>query len=273
MKTLKVFLSLLITSLLLNSCVEKIDLKLDQADYTLLIVEGTITDIDSIQTIYLKLTAPYDSDKPCPPATGAQISVNDGDNTYYFSETSPGVYQNASLQGVVNNTYKLRVDYEGTVYTATSKMHPTFAIDSLRFIDYPFGLPADKPHFEILVYGQECPQPNQYYFFQHAVNGVWRDTLLSWTPFSDFVGNGQYVKGNGIGIFETDEDSVKIKVRALSCDETLFWFFDRLMFNIMPNMFFSPPPANVQGNISNGALGFFWATSIFETKEYVVYTE
>jgi len=273
MKTMKLFLTLIVTAFLLNSCVDEIELNLDQPDYTLLIVEAVITDVDSIQTIYLKLTAPYDSHKACPPATGAQVSVNDGDNTYYFIETSPGVYQNGALEGVVNKTYNLRVDYEGTIYTAVSKMHPTFAIDSLSFKNFPFGMPADKPHFEILVYGQEDPQPNQYYFFQHALNGVWRDTLLSWSPFSDFVGNGHYVNGKDIGIFETYDDSVRVKARAMSCDETLFWFYDRLMFNIMPNMFFSPPPANVQGNISNGALGFFWAASVYESEEYLVYTK
>jgi hypothetical protein len=248
--------------ILFSSCVDEIDLKLDNDAFTKLIVDGIITDDSYTQTILLKLTSPYDSDAPCPAATGAIVSVNDGYTTFLFTETSPGIYQNYDMKGEVSRTYSLIVEFEGKKYEATSIMSEGFPLDSIQLKDFPHGWPADKPHAEILVWGQEPLATNQFFIFQYAINGEWKDTLMQQGFFADFLGNGKYFDGVRIGIFDTYEDTVRVQVRTFSVDEQYFQFIDACIWNIMPNMFFSPPPANVKGNISNGALGYFRASSV-----------
>jgi hypothetical protein len=253
---------LLISLFIATSCIQEIDLDFNDNVKDKLIVEGIITDTDTLQTIILSLTAPYGSDTHCPPATGAMVSVYDGNSTYVFSETRQGVYQSNELSGSPGKTYLLQILYKGEKYEAACTMHEGFPIDSIGLKKFPFGWPADQPHAEVLIWGQESPAPNQFYVFQFAVNDKWNDTLVQQGLYTDFMYNGHYFNGESIGIFATYDDSVTVAVRSFSVDEQYFWFLDACIWNIMPNMFFSPPPANVKGNISNGAFGYFRASSV-----------
>lgn len=261
MKT-RTSLIFILAVIICSSCVDEIDLNLDKELNNRLIVEGTITDNDTIQTIQLTLTASYDSDKPCPPATGAVVSVSDGSSTFLFNETKPGIYQSYGLIGVVGKTYILKILYNGKTYEASSKMHEGFPIDSIVVKRFPYGMPANQPHAEVLIWGQESPDPDQFYLFQYAINGEWKDTLIQQGLFTDFLSNGAYFDGVSIGIFASYEETVTVQARSISVEEQYFWFLDACIWNVMPNMFFSPPPANVHGNISNGAFGYFRASSI-----------
>jgi hypothetical protein len=247
---------------LFTSCVKEIDLQLDSEMQSRLIVDGLITDNDSVQTVMLSMTSPYDSDKPCPPATGATVSVSDGASMFYFSETNPGIYQSSELKGKVGKTYTLTINYTGETYQATTTMHEGFPIDSIAVKKFPYGFPANLPHGEIFIWGQESPVPNQYYLFQYALNGKWNDSLITQGYYYDMLNNGKYLEEVSAGIFSTYDEDVTLRLRSISVDEQYFWFLDACIWNVMPNMFFSPPPANVKGNVSNGALGYFRACSV-----------
>ncbi len=268
----KIVLSIIVAALILSSCTEEIELNLTPEEYSRLIVEGQVTDFYPIQTVFLKKTSPYDSNKPNPPAVGALVTINDGSNTYLLSESSPGVYETDAFQGEVGKTYTLNIDYDGESYSAISKMKKTIEIDSVRFTDFPFGLPTDLPHINVLIYGQDCETPDQHYMFQYAINGVWNRNFIddAMAMYSDALINGSYISAYDIGIIETREEVIEVQVRSLSISEEYVWFLDACTYNYMPNMFFSPPKANVQGNISNGALGFFNANSVFESDVYTV---
>jgi hypothetical protein len=253
---------LLITFFIATSCVEELELDFNYDVKNKLIVEGVITDVDTLQTIVLSLTAPYGSDSHCPPASGAMVSVYDGTSTYVFGETQPGVYQSNEFKGVPGNTYALTIFYDNEKYEAVSTMNEGFPIDSIGLRHFPFGYPANEPHGEVLIWGQESPTPNQFYVFQFGINGNWNDTLLQQGFYTDFMYNGAYFEGESIGFFSSLDDSVTIAVRSFSVEEEYFWFLDACIWNIMPNMFFSPPPANVKGNVSNGAFGYFRASSV-----------
>ena len=259
-----------ITALLLISCVEEIDLKLDRAEYTKLIVDGQITDQPWPQTIKLNLTSAYDSNVPCPPATGAEVFVTEGDNKYIFPEASPGIYKSDEFTGEVGKTYTLSVVHQNELYTASSVMHPPMPIDSVGFRKFPYGLPRDKPHWEILIYGQDNPDINECHMFQYAVNGVWQDTLLYAGLYTDWLSNGEYINGESMFIYATYDERVEVRVRAVSIELDYFWFVGNCIWAVMPDMFFSPPRANVEGNITNGALGFFRASAVYETDSYIL---
>jgi hypothetical protein len=268
----RIALSIVIAALILSSCTEEIELNLTPEEYSRLIVEGQVTDLYPTQTVVLRKTAPYDSNQPNPPAEGAFVTINDGNNTYLLSESSPGVYETDEFLGEVGRIYTLNIDYEEESYSAISKMHKTLEIDSIRFTDFPFGIPADLPHINVLIYGQDCETPDQHYLFQYSVNGNWDNHFIddAMAMYSDALINGSYISAYNIGVIETMEEVIEVQVRSLSISEEYVWFLDACTYNYMPNMFFSPPKANVQGNISNGALGFFNANSIIESDVYTI---
>ena len=133
--------------LLLTACEEKIDLNLDQEQFSRLVVEGWIKDNTETQTIRLTRTAPYDSNAPCPPVTGANVTVTAGEKVVVFYETRPGVYQASDFRGEPGTTYHLSIHHQNNHYTAASTMPVAFPIDSVKATRFHFGMPADIPHY------------------------------------------------------------------------------------------------------------------------------
>ena len=266
----KAILITCITGFLFTSCIEEIDLQLDRADVTKLIVDGQITDQQGPQTVKLSLTSAFDSNVPCPPATGANVSVSTGERVFVLPEVSPGIYQSDDFTGEVGKTYTLSVWYENELYNASSTLNPPMVIDSLGFKKFLYGMPREQPHWEILIYGQDNPDRDESHMFQYAINGEWQDTLLYAGLYTDWLSNGDYINGESVAIYATYEERVEIKLRSVSIDTDYFWYAGNCIWAVMPDMFFSPPRANIKGNVSNSALGFFRASAVYETDAYVL---
>jgi hypothetical protein len=260
----------LIALCLMVSCSEEIDLKLDNEQYSKLIVEGCIRDDVDEQRIQLKKTAPYDHNEPCPPATGAIVEVFDGQHHYLFSEVTPGIYTAKNMKGESGKKYTLTIHYKDQEYSAVTEMKRGFPIDSIGIGKFHYGAPADLPHYQLRVYGQEDSEPYQFYIFQYAQNDRWNDTLMTWSFLNDLACNGTYLKGVPINVLGTYDDEFEVQVRAIGVEQNYLHFIDQCIFNYMPNMFFSPPPATVTGNISNGGLGYFYAASVTTSEKRVV---
>jgi hypothetical protein len=254
-----------------TSCIDDIDLNLDPEQYSRLVVNGLVTDADSVQTVILTRTIPYDRHEPNPPATDAVVSIEADGETWLLEEVRPGYYETRGFKGEVGKTYTLEIIYEDRTYTATSTMLRGFEIDSVGFKIFPWGRPAHVPHYEILVYGQDPPEPDDFFLFKYSVNGVWADTLYRWSIWADIFSNGEYLKGESIGIIESTADSLEIQVVSMSVSENYAFFVNDAIFNYMPNMFFSPPKANVQGNINNGGLGYFLTSSVSYSEKTTLY--
>ena len=261
---------LLMTTIILSSCEEETDLRLDRDMTSMLIVDGWILDDRDEQTIRLLSTVPYDSNTPCPPATGASVHVSDGGRTWVFNESEPGIYSASGFRGEPGKTYNLEIIYNSEKFTATSTMKKSFQIDSLAVDIFPYGLPADLPHYQVYVYGQDDPEPDQFYVFQYAKNGNWNDTLFYWSFLSDLTINGKYVEKAPLSIIETYSDRFDLQLRSLSVEQEYLLFVDQVFYNYMPNMFFSPPKANVYGNISKGAFGYFAAASVSTSEKVTI---
>ena len=256
---------LLMTGIILlsvTSCIDDIELNLDPEQYSRLVVQGSVTDSDSAQTVILTKTIPYDKHEPNPPATGAMVTIEVDGTGYLLEEVSPGYYKTRDFIGQAGKTYVLNILYEDQTYTASSTMQQGFEIDSIGFKNFTMGWPADMPHYEILVYGQDPPEPDDFFLFKYSLDGVWADTLYKWSIYTDIFNNGEYLDGESVAIMESRADSLEVQVMAMSICEDYAWFINDAIFNYMPNMFFSPPKANVQGNVSNGAFGFFLASSV-----------
>lgn len=246
----------------LASCTEKIDLDLDDDKYQRLIVEGMITDELKHHRIHLTLTAPYDTDEQLPPATGALVSISDGTNLFTLTEAEPGWYQTDSIAGEVGKTYTLSINYNGKNYNANSVMYPTMMIDSISVEKFMFAPQGQPPHYEIHFWGQELPEPGQFYLMKYSINDVLIDSIWNYSLFNDFIDNGMYLDDAMVAVFDSEEDTLTVEIELYSIEESYFYFIDQCMMNTMPSMFFGGPPANIKGNISNSALGWFSASAV-----------
>ena len=115
---------ILIISILLiffTSCEKVIYVDLNSVNPKL-VVEGNITDQPGPYIIRLSNTVNYYDPNAFPAVKGATITVSDNaGNSEILKETSPGVYETSSLQGVSGRTYTMNiVTGDGTSYSAHS---------------------------------------------------------------------------------------------------------------------------------------------------------
>ncbi|MBN2779062.1 MAG: DUF4249 domain-containing protein [Bacteroidales bacterium] len=243
--------------ILMNSCKEEFDYNQMTDGLQRLVVEGYITDIDSVHTIRIMKSSDFINPQSAIPAQGAIVNVSDGTNLYSFSEIEPGTYKNDQLFiGEVGNTYNLNIIYENETYTAKSSISPCFEIDIAAVIW------EDSVNY-VLLSGQENEENNQFYILKTSINGVINDTLENWSYFSDELINGIYFNFELVAMFKGRESDT-LDISLYSVSKEFFEYFTSIVNNTgyEPDPFFSTTPANFKGNISNGGLGFFQASSV-----------
>jgi len=263
MKNKKILISTLSLLILLNSCKEEFEYNQITKGLELIVVEGYITDIDSVHTIKLSTSSDFIDPHPPTPVNGAYVTVNDGNNTYLFSETEPGIYKNTQFFiGIAGKTYSLNVNYKNETYKAQSKLNPCMEIDAAYVI-------WDEEINYVLISGQEPQEPSQYYIIKHTVNGIQNDSLKNWGFFNDELINGLYLNYELLLMLEGKAND-NISISMFSVSKEFFDYVISIAFNVgyEPDPFFSTTPANFKGNISNSGLGFFQAISV-KNKECV----
>ena len=246
----------------LVACTEKIDIELDDT-YTRLVVEGGITDQPGPHTVRLSLSGDYFENAPPRMAGGASVSLFDGEVSHPLTEVSPGIYQtDAGLQGIPGTTYTLYIDgveIDGVLksYEASSFLPQVPPIDSIRV--------ELNPNWEIWavqLYATDPPERNFYMFRIYRNGQLMSDTLDEWVVTNDDLFNGNYTYGIMVQWLEMAEaapgDTITLELAGITEEYANFiWGVqDETGFN---SPLFSGPPANVLGNVTNGAIGFFHA--------------
>lgn len=280
MKIFKFFLFLFIVTVLFQQCTEKMDIELDES-YSRLVVEARLSTDTTIHTIRLTKTSAYFSNSKPLPVSGADVKLFDGNQYIVFAEnlSEPGVYQTLpNTYGVVGRTYNLiikniDIDNDGTIeeYTSQSTIYPINQIDSIGTKYY-----SDFKAWEIQCYVLDPPTEDYYLFNIYKNNVLMTDTLSEPFVVDDKLYNGNYTNGIGVGYLrdrKTGEkanigDSVMLEIWRINKD--FYKFMMEFRQTIQPqNPLFSGPPANVKGNISNGAIGYFAAYSITRAKNII----
>jgi hypothetical protein len=265
----------------LSSCVERIDISLDES-YTRLVVDGAFTTDTIRQKISLTRTSSYYYNQPAPPVEGAVIDITDGVDVYDLREESPGVYTTEyPVYGVPGRIYTLNISLASPVggykeYTASAELFPVSTMDSLQLEFHPDW--SDNGIWEVKCYVQDPPTPD-YYRFRVLKNSVMlSDSLDEWFVTDDRFFNGNYAYGAPVAYLRQntpDEvllpgDTVAVEMNSLG-KEYAYFIWDAQAEVNGSNPLFSGPPSNVRGNVSNGAIGFFSAYSV--SRAYVVVPE
>lgn len=264
----------MLLALLTAACTEKIDVKLDST-YTRVVVDGNIEADTGTYTVALTKSADYFSNEPVPKVVNAIVSINDGVNTFMLHESQKGrsgIYETDSdFAGKTGTTYTLHVDLAeeiagNTSVEATSYLPPVTCLDSIGAFFHPEW--GRKGVWTIKLWAQEPGNEVNYYLFNLYRNGnLLTDTITKKVVSDDKFYNGSYMNGvdviylNSEHEWETIYPGDTIMLQMSGITKEYFDFINQVQqagFNIP---FFSGPPANVQGNVTNGGIGFFAAYS------------
>lgn len=271
MKNFISILLLLIASIVIFSCTEKIPIQLDDS-YTRLVVDGSITTDTMVHTVILRTTSNYFYNEPAPMVSGAQLSITDGSHTFSLKEDSAGIYRTErSVYGVAGQTYTLNIKLANAIgghndYTAISKLNPIVPLDSVSLLFHPDW--AKNGIWEVKCYVQEPPTIDFYRFLILKNRVLLTDTLNEWFVTDDKFFNGNYTNGATVAYLQQASaseglrpgDTVTVEVNSIG--KEYYNFVIEAQTELRgSNPLFSGPSANVKGNIDNGAIGFFAAYS------------
>jgi hypothetical protein len=259
--------------ILITSCTERIDIELDDT-YTRLVVYGSITTDVTTHFVDLSLTTSYYYNEAPPKVTGALVEISDDlGNVEALTEVAPGKYATSpDFAAMVGRTYTLHIDLQEavnghTTYMATSEVHPIYSIDSIGLNYQPDW--GDKGYYEVTCYYQDPPTKDIYMFNIFKNGELLTDTITKRFVVQDEFFNGSYTNGIGVGYLdqaverEVLHTGDTITFQGCNITEDYYDFIVTLQTETgFQTPLFSGPPANVKGNINNGATGFFSAYGV-----------
>lgn len=265
---------IILVSLLLSACTEKVNVNLDST-YTRLVVDGNIESDTAAYQIKLTKTADYFFNEPVPPVTQASVFLSDGENIFTLVETKPGISgiytTDSSFAGKKDKTYILHIDLAEVIsaessFDATCKLNHVTHLDSIRTVFEPDW--GKEGVWKIKLWAQEPGNEVNYYLFNLYRNGkLLTDTITKKVVSDDKFYNGSYMTGvdviylNNAHKWETIYPGDTITLQMSGITEEYFNFIMQVQQSGFNIPFFSGPPANVKGNITNGGVGFFAAYS------------
>lgn len=279
---LRTLFMLLIITVVTTSCTEKIDVDLDET-YTRLVVDGQITSDDTIKhKVVLTESTSYFYNEPPPAVSNAAVLVEDENgNITILAEESPGVYCTPmGFKADTGMTYSLDIQLENEIdgqshYTATSTT--PYIGDSVYI-----GLKYEPDWGEEGYYIVECYYwdpigPNFYMFNIYKNDTLLTDTLSKKQVVDDVFYDGGFTNGIGVGYLNQSNKREKLRpgdvitFQAASVTEGYANFVWEVQEEVsFSTPLFSGPPANVYGNLSDGAVGYFttysviYASTVFE---------
>jgi len=270
MKTILKYFTFLFAILMLNSCEEVVDVKLDSAPPRLVVdaalnwIKGTT---GNNQVIYLSTTADYFGTE-IPKVSGATVVVTNNSNVdFNFLEAAPGEYICTNFQPVLGETYTLTIVSNGVTYKATETLKSVSDILNIEQKN-DGGFTGDQ--IEIKTFYNDPGDEDNYYLFRYVRN----NTLAVFRASDD-----RFVQGNTtFDIYSHEDlevnDNVNIRLMGISRQ---YYNYMNILISVAQGGGgpFQTPPATVRGNVinqnnqANYPLGYFSLSEVAETN-YVI---
>lgn len=281
MKKILSFL-VVVLAVLLNSCGKpvELDVKLKAAQPQMNIFGRLDDNVHTSDSIRVLKSVSYLHPADSVYVSNATVSVKDeSGKVWVFSYSGQGYYiPPADYKGIiVGKSYTMEVLHEGVAYTATSKADPLssipdmdpFALDSVekRTPQNSFG--GDTSGFVVSLFLIDDPTLKNYYY----MNVYRNDTLITSSKpdeggVSVYTFDDKYLIGTAAPIqttlFNKFQLNDKVKVDLFTIDYPTLKYYEALQIQTNNSgSIFDGPPANIIGNISNGAVGYFYVSSSF----------
>jgi hypothetical protein len=275
----RLFILLTSISLLVGACTERIEVDLDDS-YTRLVVDGQLTSDDTAtQKITLNESTSYFYNQPPPAVKNAMVQITDNEgNLFLASEGTPGVYElPAGFKAEIGKTYSLDIQLETPIddqdhYTASSF---TPNINDTAYIELEYQPDwGDKGYYVVKCYYWDLPEANFYMFNIYKNDTLLTDTITLKQVVDDRFYNGGFTNGIGVGYLnqaakrEVLRPGDVVTFQACSVTEGYANFVWQVQEEVsFSTPMFSGPPANVYGNLSDGAIGYFTAYPVIYAKK------
>lgn len=260
---LSTLIILLVSSFSLScfvSCTEPIDLDLNTT-HSRMVIEGRITDDFKKHQVKVSRTSDYFANQPTKGLIGALVSITDENNNKIdlLDGAIEGVYETQKMSFIPGKTYRLEVYYNNKKYIASAFMPPVAKLDS---VGYKWSKSHD--HYHALINTQETPGESNFYEWQVYLNSyLVNDSLFETTYTDDQFVDGSYISNIQIFSFSDFETGDTLMVEQYSLTREAYEFYTAATLETKERGgLFDGPPANIPSNISNGALGFFMASSV-----------
>lgn len=265
----KVFLFIICLGLF-SACEDVVEVELEEAEPRLIvdaIMQWEKGTDGASQTILLSRTRGFFEQEPLP-ISDATISVmKDSGEEFIFDEKKSGEYTTSNFIPEIEETYRLRIELDGEVYTAEETLKPVVEIDSIEQNDEG-GFSGED--IELKVFYKDPPGIENYYLFKYFA------PFLAFPEFSTF--DDEFNDGNRIfGLFaeEDIEPGMDIRIQLHGISEDYFNFLEILLAQAgSAGGPFETQPATVRGNIKNQndddelIFGYFGLSEVDE----VIYT-
>ncbi|MEO0570287.1 MAG: DUF4249 domain-containing protein [Bacteroidota bacterium] len=273
MKTIIKHIPLLILAVL-TSCTDVVDVEV-QTGPERLVVEASIDwekgTNGRVQTIRLRKSTPFFDEDTILDVTGASVVViNEATGTnFVFTDQNDGTYRTSSFQPVLGQTYTLRIEYNGEVYTAQEMMTPVTEITNV-FQSREEGFEDDILEVNVVFTDPDTEGNNYLFRFQRQ-----GDLLPSLEYAED-----EFVNGNEIEWwFEPeDEDNIRpfapgdvVDIAMYGISRAYYDYIKILIDQMGGVAIFDTTPVAVKGNVINAtrpenyAFGYFRLTEVERT--------
>jgi len=258
------------------SCEEKIDWKGSVSD-PFLAVEASVDNSFSQHEVILTKTADYYSKATPDSISGATVTVTESDNIYVYTEKSPGKYVSDNFfKGVSGKEYRLDihlpVELNGhSSFSATETMPYPLIVHDFDFFcidlplnntdDYDYDLHAEE---RIIALRVSCEEPEglSYYRISAVVGNEFARKSVTENYTEHYATDDQGIDGSNEIVFELNEpinggDSLFVGIHSITRSEMRYLSDLKEEIDRSDPLGMTNDPANVEGNISNGAIGCF----------------
>lgn len=247
-------ISYLVLLLFFASCEKEINLDL-QTSESRLVIEGTITNENSVQTIKISKSVNFYESNNYPTVSGAVVTVSEnGSLPINFSEVSPGIYQANNFTGVPGRSYSLSVKINNLEYFATSVMPQIVPFTGITFEENVFNPPGEETNYVVTPQFVDPVNTKNFYRFNLIVNN---SRYKGFFTLNDDLINGEE---NSFGLRSTDEDNTiklgsTVAIEMFCIDQNIYNYF----YVLEQNSDSQNTPNNPKTNISRNVLGYFSA--------------
>ncbi|UOY06424.1 DUF4249 domain-containing protein [Muricauda sp. SCSIO 64092] len=226
----------------------------------------------NVQTIRLRKSTPFFDTSTTTDVTGASVVVtNDTNGTrFVFADQNNGTYQTTTFEPILGQSYSLRIEHEGEVYTARETMTPVTEITNV-FQDREEGF--DDEALEVHIVFTDPPEEGNNYLFRFQRRGDLLPDLE--------VAEDEFVNGREIDWwYEIDDDDddllpfepgdvVDIEMYGIS---TPYYDYIKILVDQLGGQgLFETTPVAVKGNCINETnsenypFGYFRLTEVVKT--------
>lgn len=250
MKSIVRLFSIVTTGFLLAACEKEIEFPVKEKDKLLVIQAELGTATGSLHVKLSQSIGLYQNSFPA--VSNATVTITDENSlNHALAEQSAGYYVLNSFYGQEGKSYRLTVQYDGKIYTATSVIPAAASIDTAELFFVDSGLT------NISVTIRDTVPGNSYY----GLRAYLRDTLVSYfTVISEEeLAVGKYQSNISFKeiVFKSGDT---VEVELLTLNKQTYDYFIQLNYLSLTEFsgFFQvSAPDNPKTNFNNKAVGYF----------------